>query len=336
MGNPSPINARGGSIKRRHVMAMLGSALASGTSTGASAQAAFPSRPIRFVMPFPPGGAADLIGRVYAKALSEQAGQPVVPDNRPGANGVIGVQNVLRSPQDGYSVLIGSSSTLAINAATVKNLPYDPTKDFIPVGLLATLPDVLVVPADSPIRTFADFVRAARAKPGALNYGTGSTVLQLQGAWMNEIADIKTTDITFKGGGEVVSALMSNTVDVALLDLSAASALIRSGKLRALVLGAAEPFASLPGVPTPGQVGLKGYRGELWVMAAVAAGTARPVVDYYASQFAKAAEQPSVREWLRERDLGYARRSTAELKSMIESDIERANRLVDRLGLPRS
>jgi tripartite-type tricarboxylate transporter receptor subunit TctC len=336
MPTPYSIRARGGSISRRSAMAMLGGTLALGRSAGAIAQdAAFPNRSIRFVMPFPPGGAADLMGRLYSKALSEQTGQPVVADNRPGANGLIGVQNVLKSPHDGYHLLIGSSSTLAINVATYKSLPYDPIKDFIPVGLLGTLPEVLVVSADSPIKTFADFVRTAQARPGALNYGTGSTVLQLQGEWMNEIAGIKTTSITYKGGGEVATALLSNTVDIALLDLSAAGALIRGGKLRALALGAAEPFASLPGVPTTRQLGLKGYTGELWVIAAVVAGTPKPVVEYYAAQFAKAAEQPYVQEWLRERDLGYARRSVAELKSMIASDIERANKLVDRLAIPR-
>lgn len=333
---PLSNHAPGRGVSRRDVLTMFGGALATSLGAGANAQDAFPGRPIRFVMPFPPGGAADLIGRLYSKALSEQTGQPVVADNKPGANGLIGVQNVLKSAHDGYSLLIGSSSTLAINAATYKSLPYDPVKDFTPVGLLATLPDVLVVSASSPIKTFADYVSAAKAKPGALNHGTGSTVLQLQGEWMNEIAGIKTTGITYKGGGEVISAVLSNTVDVALLDLSAASALIRAGKLRALAIGATEPSASLAAVPTTAQVGLKGYSGELWVIAAVAAGTPKAIVDYYSAQFAKASEQPYVRQWLSERDLGHARRSVAEMKTMIASDIERANRLVDRLALPRT
>ncbi|MBS0343560.1 MAG: tripartite tricarboxylate transporter substrate binding protein [Proteobacteria bacterium] len=324
-------------FSRRSVLAALGSALSCGLVTSAFGQeAAFPSRPIRFVMPFPPAGAADLIGRLYTKALAEMTGQAVVPDNKPGANGLIGVQNVQRSPRDGYSVLIGSSSTLAFNAATYKNLPYDPVKDFVPVGLLATLPVVLVTSSRSTIQSFADLVRRAKERPGALNYGTGSTALQLQAEWMNEMAGVKATAITFKGGGEVVSAILSNTVDVALLDLSAASALIRSGQLRGLALGASEAYASLPGVPTTAQLGLNGYAGELWVIAAVATGTPQAIVDYYATQFAKAAEQPYVREWLRERDLGYMRKSVAELRSTIAGDIERTNKLVDRLGLERT
>lgn len=333
------VGGRGGTaFSRRRVLAAFGgAALGCGMVASAFGQdAAFPSRPIRFVMPFPSAGAVDLIGRLYTKALAEMTGQAVVPDNKPGANGLIGVQNVQRSPRDGYSVLIGSSSTLAFNAATYKKLPYDPVKDFVPVALLATLPVVLVTSSRSPIQSFADLVRRARGRPGALNYGTGSTALQLQAAWMNEMAGITTTVITFKGGGEAVSAVLSNTVDVALLDLSAASALIRSGQLRGLALGASEAYASLPGVPTTAQLGLSGYTGELWVIAAVATGTPQVIVDYYATQFAKAAEQPYVREWLRERDLGYTRKSVAELRSTIAGDIERTNKLVDRLGLERT
>lgn len=324
-------------IGRRAVLTSLAGVLSLGAGVGTEAQEpGFPNRAIRFVMPFPPGGAADLIGRLYSRALSEQTGQAVVADNKPGANGLIGVQHVLRSPSDGYSLLIGSSSTLAINAAIFKKLPYDPVKDFIPVGLLATLPDVLVVPAASSIRSFSDYVRLAKERPSALNYGTGSAVLQLQGEWMNEIAGIKTTGVAFKGGGEVVSALLSSTVDVALLDLSAATTLIRSGKLRALALGASQPSPSLPGVPTTAQLGLDPYSGELWVIAALAAGTPKSIVDYHAAQFAKAANQRYVRDWLRERDLGQTSRTVAELQSLIASDIDRANKLVDRLSFPRT
>jgi len=328
---------RDAGISRRCALAALASALSYGMSVKAFGQdVTFPNRPLRFVMPFLPAGAADLIGRLYTKALAEMTGQAVVPDNKPGANGLIGVQNVQRSPRDGYSVLIGSSSTLAFNAATYKNLPYDPVKDFVPVALVATLPVVLVASSRSSLRSSADLVRRAKERPGALNYGTGFTALQLQAKWMNEMTGIKTTAITFKGGGEVVSAVLSNTVDVALLDLSAASALIRSGQLRGLALGASQTYASLPDVPTTAQLGLGGYAGELWVIAAVATGTPKSIIDYYATQFAKAAEQPYVREWLRERDLCYALKSVAELKSTIAGDIERTNKLVDRLGLERT
>ncbi|ATA55540.1 ABC transporter substrate-binding protein [Variovorax boronicumulans] len=325
-------------LSRRSAMQLVTAGLAVWTAGAwaASAQSdAFPVRPIRMVIPFPPSGAADLVGRLYAKALAELSGQPVVPDNRPGASGLIGAQNVLASARDGYSLLIGSSSTLAVNAATAKSLPYDPLTDFVPVGVLATGPVVLVTGASSGIKSFEDLVQKAQAHPKTLNLGTGSTALQLQAEWLNETVGMKMTTIPYKGGSEVASALLANAVDVGMLDVSAAHALIRSGKLRGLALGASQPLASLPGVPTTAQLGVRGYTGESWIVAAVAAGTPDHVVDYYATVLAKAAKLRSTQDWLRERDLGYVYRTAAQTKALIAADIALYKQLVDRLGIPK-
>lgn len=296
----------------------------------------FPVRPIRMVIPFPPSGAADLVGRVYAKSLGELSGRAVVVENKPGVSGLIGTQHVLASPRDGYTLLIGSSSTLAVNAATYERLPYDPLKDFLPVGVLATGPVVLVSGASSSIKTFDDFVKKALANPGKITLGTGSTALQLQAEWLNEIVGIKTTSIPYKGGSEVVSGLLTNSLDVGMVDLSAAHSLIQSGKLRGLVLGATQPVASLPNLPTTDQLGIKGYAGESWIIAAVSAGTPEDVVAYYSTQLAKAAQEPSIKNWLRERDFGYVYRTAAETKVLMAADIARYTQLVNRLGIPRN
>lgn len=323
---------------RRRAIGLLAGGLAAWATAAHAAgpqDPAFPTRSIRMVIPFPPSGGADLIGRLYAKSLSELSGQPVIADNRPGASGLIGAQNVLASPRDGYTLLMGSSSTLAVNAAIYKHLPYDPLTDFVPIGILATGPVVLVTGASPSIKSFDDFVKQARARPGALNLGTGSTALQLQAEWLNELAGIKTTAIPYKGGSEVAAALLANGVDVGMLDMSAAQALIRSGKLRGLALGASQPLASLPGVPTTDQLGIKGYNGESWVIAAVAAGTPEYIVDDYAALIAKAAQQPSTKHWLTERDFGYMYRSPAATKALMAADIARYKQLVARLGIPK-
>lgn len=331
-----PCHSRG--MDRRKAISLLAAPMAAWAAVAHGAgplEPTFPVRSIRMVIPFPPSGAADLVGRLYAQSLSELSGQPVVADNRPGASGLIGTQNVLASPRDGYTLLIGSSSTLAVNAAIFKSLPYDPLADFVPTGILATGPVILVTAASSPIRNFDDLVKKAQARPGTLNLGTGSTALQLQAEWLNELAGIRTTSISYKGGSEVASALLANVVDVGMLDVSAAHALIRAGKLRGLALGANQPVASLPGVPTADQLGLKGYSGESWIIAAVPTGTPGHVVDYYADQFAKIARQPSTRGWLGDRDLGYVYRTPAETKALMAADIARYKQLVTRLGIAR-
>lgn len=305
------------------------------TAQPATAAATFPDKAIRLVLPFPPAGAVDHIGRLYSKALLDSTGQPIVVENRPGANGLIGVRDVLRSSRDGYSVLIGSSSTMAFNAALFKELPYDPRTDFIPVGILATLPAVLITNVGSRFRTFDDLIQTAKKHPKEINYGTGSTSMQLSAAWMNDLAGIDTTGIAFKGASEVVNALLSNSIDVGLVDLSAASELIRSGKLRGLALAATERYASLPDVPTTAEVGLKEYSGEMWVLAAVAAGTPDDIVTYYAEAFAKAAQQPEIQTWLRQRDMGYTYHTVTEMQSMLAAEIDRWQGLVERLNVPR-
>lgn len=332
------VPGRSAGIGRRKAVSLVAGSLgawAAGAYGGAPTGEAFPVRPIRMVIPFPPSGATDLIGRVYAKSLSELSGQAVVPDNKPGASGLIGTQSVLASPRDGYSLLIGSSSTLAVNAAIFKSLPYDPLADFVPTGVLAAAAIVLVTGASSQIKSFDDLVKKARAQPRVLNLGTGSTALQLQAEWLNEIVGIATTTIPYKGGSEVAAALLANAIDVGMLDLSTAHTLIRSGKLRGLVLGASQPVASLPGVPTTDQLGIRGYASESWVVAAVPAGTPDHIVDYYATQLAKAAQQRSTKDWLRERDLAYVYRTVAETKALIAADIARYKQLVNRLGIPK-
>ncbi|NUT13851.1 MAG: tripartite tricarboxylate transporter substrate binding protein, partial [Cupriavidus sp.] len=170
-----------------------------GAATPPAARAAdadaFPARPIRFIVPFPSGSGTDTTARMFARKIGELTGQGVVVENKPGGNGFIGVQTALNAPADGYTVFIGSNSTLSTNAATFRKLPYDPLTDFAPITLLSRGPCVIIVPAGSPYRTLAELLDDARKRPGALNYGTGSISYTLYSEWLNELARVKTTAV---------------------------------------------------------------------------------------------------------------------------------------------
>ena len=188
------------SFTRRRWLALLGSAgLAATQATGAlAATEPFPSRPLKLVVPFPPGSGTDIAARHFARLLGEMSGQPTIVENKPGGNGFIAVQMVLNAPADGHTVLLGSNSTLATNAAAFRKLPYDPLVDLAPISLLVGAPVMLVVPPTSRYRTVADLVADARQRPGALNYGSGSISYTLYAEWMDQLAGIKATPIDRK------------------------------------------------------------------------------------------------------------------------------------------
>ena len=205
----------------------------------------FPSRPIRFVVPFPPGSGTDTSARYFARKLTEMVGQPVVVDNKPGANGFIAVRAVQSAPADGYTVFIGSNSTLAVNVALFKNLPYDPVADLAPLTMLMRSPALLIVPGNSGPRTLSDLVADARAKPGQLNFGAGSAGYQLMAEAFNDAARVQTVHVPFKGASEAVTAVSAGTVHFAFAEMTSAQELVRSGKLRAMAVASERRVPSL-------------------------------------------------------------------------------------------
>jgi tripartite-type tricarboxylate transporter receptor subunit TctC len=196
----------------------------------------FPSKPIKFVVPFPPGSATDTSARYFGRKITEITGQPVVVDNKPGGNSIIAIRAVQAAPADGYTIFIGSNSPLAVNSALFKQLPYDPVSDFTPLSLLTRVAGVLIVPADSPFRTVADLVAAAKAQPGKINFGYGSAGYHLMGELFNEIAGTDTVGIPFKSATDSVIAVASGNVNFSFVEISSTLELVRSGKIRALAI----------------------------------------------------------------------------------------------------
>jgi tripartite-type tricarboxylate transporter receptor subunit TctC len=257
----------------------------------------FPSKPIKFVVPFPPGSGTDTSARYFGKKLSEMTGQPVVVENKPGANGFIAVKAVTSAPADGYTVFVGSNSTLAVNVALFKSLPYDPVADLAPLTMMMRSPALLIVPGTSPYKTLAELVAAARAQPDKLNYGAGSAGYQLMAELFNDAARVQTHHVPFKGAAEAVTAVAGGTVDMAFAEMTSAQELVKGGKLRALAVAADQRVPALAGTPTASEAGLPGFAAYTWVAAAVPAKTPKAVVDKLAELLTKIETLPETREF---------------------------------------
>lgn len=283
---------------RRTLMAGLASVALLGVAAMAPALAqGFPNKPIKFIVPFPPGSATDTSARYFAKKLSEMTSQPVIIDNRAGGNGFIAVRAVLSAPADGYTVFIGSNSTLAVNSALFKSLPYDPIADFSPLTMMVRAPALLIVPGGSSHTTLPELMAAAKAKPGALNYAHGSAGYQLMAELFNETANVKTYGVPFKSATDSVVAVASETVDLAFVEITSAQELVKSGKLRALAVASANRIGVLPSVPTSAEAGLPGFNAYVWVAAVVSSKTPKAETDKLAALMTTIENLPETREF---------------------------------------
>lgn len=274
---------------------MLALALLPGAA--ALAQDAFPSKPIKFVVPFPPGSGTDTSARYFGRKLAELTGQSVVVENKAGGNGFIAVQHVLAQPADGYTVFVGSNSTLAVNVALFKALPYDPVADFAPLTMMMRSPALLIVPGSAPHRALPELIAAARAQPDKLNYGAGSAGYQLMAELFNDAARVQTRHVPFKGASEAVSAVAAGTVDLAFAEMTSAQELVKSGRLRALAVASDKRVPALPGVPTASEAGLPGFTAYTWVAAMVPVKTPKPVADKLAELLTRIERMPETREF---------------------------------------
>ena len=262
---------------RRTTLGALASAalLAFGAAItpAAMAEQGFPSKTIRFIVPFGPGSGTDTSARYFAKKLQELTSQPVVVDNKPGANGFLAVKQVLGAPADGYTVFIGSNSTLAVNAALFKELPYNPVADFAPLTMMMRSPAMLVVGPNAPYSDLKGLIAYAKAHPGQVNFGAGSAGYQLMGELFNDAAQVHTVYVPFKGAGETTTAVAAGTVDYAFAEVTAVQELAKSGHLKALAVAADQRVSTSSEVPTASEAGLPGFEAYTWVGAMVSSKT---------------------------------------------------------------
>lgn len=261
--------------RRTILSALAGAALiVLGGAIAPVAQAqGFPSKTIKFVVPFGPGSGTDTSARYFAKKLQELTGQPVVVENKPGANGFLAVKQVLSAPADGYNVFIGSNSTLAVNAALFKELPYDPIKDFSPLTMMMRSPAMLAINPKAPYQDLKGLLAYAKANPGKVNFGAGSAGYQLMGELLNDASKVQTMHVPFKSAGETVTAVASGTVDFAFAEVTAVNELSKSGLVKVLAVAANKRVDVAPDVPTATEAGLPGFEAYTWVGAMVSAKT---------------------------------------------------------------
>ena len=294
----------------------------------------YPSKPVHVIISFTAGSATDIVGRVVSAKLAEYWGQPVVPENRAGAGGSIGSALVAKAAPDGYTLLINSNAH-SVNPAIYAKLPYDTARDFVDIVPLSMAPNVLVVPVASPHKSLMDLISHGKAKPGAINFGhagVGSGT-HLNTEKLIAAADIKVTQVPFKGTPEVVQALFSNSVDCYWAPISAGMAHIKSGKLRALAVSSSKRSPALPEVPTTGEAGVRGADAPLWFGVWGPAGVPADIVGKINADARKALADPGVKEKLANLGNDAMDMSPQEFARFVRSEIDDYQRVVRAAGI---
>ncbi|MBT9550414.1 MAG: tripartite tricarboxylate transporter substrate binding protein [Hydrogenophaga sp.] len=321
--------------RRRSVVLSALSAVAVFAAPLAMAQA-FPSKPLRIVVPFAAGGAGDLTARIVAAELTLSLGQPVVIENKPGAGGVVAASTVARADPDGHTMFLMSNGT-AVTASLYNSLPYDTVKDLAPVSTLGTFDLAVLVQADSPFKTLGELVAFAKANPNKLNIGSiniGSTQ-HLAAELFKSSADIDVQIVPFKATPELVGALRGKQVDVGVEILGPALTQIKAGAFRALAVTGKKRSSVLPDVPTAVEAGVKGFQASSWNALAVPGKTPRPIIDRLNKDIVAALAKPEVKKKLADLNIDADMSTPDEAAQLLASDIKRWGAVIEKAGIPK-
>ena len=317
---------------RRLLLALAASSLAIAT-TGAFAQA-WPTKPIRIVVPFPPGGGTDIIARETSQKVAAATGWTFVIDNRPGAGGNLGVDAAAKSPADGYTIVIGQSSNIAINPTLYAKMPYNSQKDLAPIILLANAPLVMVTGTTSPYKTLADAVNAAKAKPGQVNFASpgNGTVAHLTSELFQKAAGIKTQHVPYKGANQALTDIISGQVELYMSSVPTLIGHIKQGKLRALAVTSAKRVDDIPNVPTINEAGYKGFDAVTWFGLLAPVGTPKDVIAKLNAEFNKALKRPDLNKRLSDEGADPAGGSPEQFAALIKDEVPRWSKIVKDSG----
>ena len=294
----------------------------------------YPTKPIRMIVAYPPGGGTDIVGRMMAQKMSEDFAQTVVIDNRGGAAGSIGSEIAAKSVPDGYTILMGNVAPNAINVSLYAKLGYDPVRDFEPVSLVASTPNILVVHPTLAVKTVSDLIALAKAKPGTLNYpsaGLGSSS-HLAGELLDSIAGVRMVHIPYKGGGPALTDLLGGQMQLMFATMPAAMPHVRSGKLRAVAVTSAKRSQAMPELPTIGET-LKGYEASTWYGVLAPARTPRPIVTKLHGEIVKILGVAETRDKLLLQGFEPVGGTPAEFGAYIKSEIEKWGKVVKAAGI---
>jgi tripartite-type tricarboxylate transporter receptor subunit TctC len=323
----------------RAVRLLVGGALALLLAGPAAAQsaadiAAFPSRPVRVIVPFPPGGPTDITARLFARKLSDQWGQPVVVENRAGGNSAIGARLVASSAADGYTLLVAMDTTMVMNPITTSDLPYNAAKDFAPISLIAQNTSLLIVPGNGPL-TANELVARAKASPGKINYGAGTITTRLAGYLFSRMAGADTVFIPYKGSTEVVQGLLTGSIDFSIDGVAASLPLIQQGRLRALAKLNTRPLADLPDVQHLAVAADLPGLGDIstWSGLVAPAGTPAGIIEKIHAAVAKAAVDPEVGAKLSRFGISAVSSTPTEFDRYIRGELDRWSKIFRNSGI---
>jgi tripartite-type tricarboxylate transporter receptor subunit TctC len=310
-------------------------ALLCAVSAVAAAQATYPGKPVRLIVGFSPGGGTDILSRALAQPLTELLGQAVTVDNRPGAGGIIATELGAKAPPDGYTLLVGSAAAFAVNPNLMSKLPYDPVRDFTPVGMFATLSYAIDVHPSLPVKTLRDLIALAKAKPGQINYGSAgsgsSTHLAIEQFLM--MAGAKMTHVPYKGNTPAMTALMSGEVAMVFDPVLTTTPQVKSGRIHALAVTTAQRSALLPEVPTVSEAGVKGYESGNWFGVFAPVGTPRSVVERLNAAINKAMTRPEMKEKLLGQGAEPLAGSPDDLANLVKRELAKVAKIVKDAGI---
>ena len=313
----------------------FGAALLSVAAMAAAQAQGYPSKPVRLIVPYPAGGTTDIIARVAAQQLSERLKQPFVVENKGGANGAIGSAEVARSPADGYTLLMGTASTHGINSAVYKTLPYDAVKDFAPVTIVASTPNIIAVHPSVPAKNLQELLALAKAQPGKLNYGSTSLggSPHMSAELLKMMAHVDMLHVPYKGAAPMLTDLMGGQVQVGFDNLPSTINFVRSGKVRAIAVTTPQRWPGAPDIPTVAESGVPGYEVSGWFGLLAPAGTPPAVLKTLQQAIAEAVKQPEVNKQMLDLGALPVANTPEAFAALVQADVAKWREVVKSTGV---
>jgi tripartite-type tricarboxylate transporter receptor subunit TctC len=296
----------------------------------------YPSKSIRLILPFPPGAPSDLVGRTIGQKIGEQMGQNLVPDNRAGAGGSVGLAAVAKAPPDGYTLMV-TSPAIALTPLLYSNLTYDPLKDFAPVARLASIENVMLVHPAVPAKTLKEFIALARTSPGKLNYGSGGagTTNHLANELLRSLEKINIVHVPYKGATLATTALMGGEVDEVIVSVASVLPLIKAGRVRPLAVLSEKRVATLPNVPTSKEAGYPDFRMSIWYGMMAPAGTPREIITRLHQEISKAYADPTLRQHMSNAGMDPWLGTPEEMGNLLKSEMARYAKIIQSAGIKK-
>jgi tripartite-type tricarboxylate transporter receptor subunit TctC len=319
-------------VKISKLCTTLLAALALGASCAALAADEYPSRPIKLMVPFTPGGGTDLLARIVAQKMADNMGQPIVVENKPGGNTLVATEALVRSAPDGYTLLLQTNNLTANPTLYKGKIGFDTLKDITPVAMVAGNPHVLVVNPSLPVKNLSDYIALAKAKPGSITFASAGsgTVNHLSGELLKQLAGIDILHVPYKGSGSVMPDLLGGQVNSLFAAMPTVTGFIKEGKLRAIAVTTPKRFKGLPDVPTIAEQGYPGYDFSSWFGIIAPAGTPKPIVDRLHAEVVKALKDPGVIDRLRDYEIyGWG---PQEFATFIRADIDKTAKIIQKSG----